>query len=101
MCNREAPGVAQVAQQFDRKVEIIGVASRDEVPAMEEFVARHDMDKVRHIADVEGKVWQQFGIVGQPAWVFIDGDTGDAERVLGAMSPEDLAARLEALAGRT
>jgi peroxiredoxin len=88
-----------VAQQFDGKVEIIGVASRDDVPPMEEFVARHEMGDMRHIADVEGAVWQQYGVVAQPAWVFIDGESGRAERVLGALSEADLQARLEALAG--
>lgn len=87
-----------MAQQFDGKVEIIGVASRDEVPAMEEFVARHGLDDVRNIADVEGEVWQQFGVVAQPAWVFIDGETGEAERVLGAIPEGDLEGRLESLA---
>jgi peroxiredoxin len=98
VCNREAPGVAQVAQQFAERVEVIGVASRDGTPAMEEFVARHELDHVRHIADVEGQVWQRYGIVGQPAWVFLDGGSGKTERVLGQISPDDLRTRLEALA---
>jgi len=88
-----------VAQQFEGKVEIIGVASRDEVPAMEEFVSRHELGHVRHIADVEGEVWQQFGVVAQPAWVFIDGASGQPERVLGAIPEPELVDRLEALAG--
>ena len=66
---------------------------------MEEFVARHNMGDIRHIADVEGDVWQQYGVVAQPAWVFIDGETGQAERVLGALPEAELEARLEALAG--
>jgi peroxiredoxin len=99
VCNREAPGVAQVAQQFADSVEIIGVASRDDVPAMEDFVARHGFDDVRHIADVDGEVWQQFGVVAQPAWVFIDGASGERERVLGAVARDDLRERMETLAG--
>lgn len=66
---------------------------------MEEFVTRHDMGHMRHIADVEGEVWQQYGVVAQPAWVFIDGETGHTERVLGALPEADLESRLEALAG--
>jgi hypothetical protein len=65
---------------------------------MEEFVARHELGGVRHIADVAGDVWQQFGVVAQPAWVFVDGETGKAERVLGAIPEEELKARLESLA---
>jgi hypothetical protein len=66
---------------------------------MEDFVARHDIDHVRHIADVDGAVWQRFGVVGQPAWVFVDGESGGTERVLGALSTAELTARLESLAG--
>lgn len=75
------------------------MASRDDVTAMEEFVARHDFDDVAHIADTEGQVWAQFGVVAQPAWVFVDGETGATERVLGELPVDDLRMRIEALAG--
>jgi thiol:disulfide interchange protein len=65
---------------------------------MEDFVTQHDIDHVRHIADVDGDVWQRFGVVGQPAWVFIDGESGESERVLGALSTAELETRLESLA---
>lgn len=65
---------------------------------MQDFVARHDL-RLTTIADVDGAVWEQFGVVAQPAWVFIDGDTGTVERVLGALPREDLEARLDALQG--
>lgn len=77
---------------------MVGVASRDQRPAMQDFVDRHDLG-VTNIADVGGEVWEQFGVVAQPAWVFIDGDTGAAERVLGALPREDLEARLDELGG--
>ncbi len=86
-------------QQYSDKIDIIGVASRDERPAMEEFVARHGLEDMVNIADVEGAVWQRFGVVGQPAWVFLDAATGDGERVLGAIPRADLEARLDALSG--
>ena len=89
----------QVARQFADRVEIVGVASRDGIPAMEKFVARHGFEDTRHIADVDGQVWRQFGIAGQPAWVFLDGGSGGRERVLGTIPTDQLTARLEALAG--
>jgi peroxiredoxin len=84
-------------QQFDGKIDIIGVASRDEVPAMEDFVARHGLSDMVNIADVDGQIWEQFGVVGQPAWVFLDAEAGTGERVLGAIPTPDLETRLEAL----
>lgn len=84
-------------QQFDGKIDIIGVASRDEVPAMEDFVARHGLSGMVNIADVDGQIWEQFGVVAQPAWVFLDAEAGTGERVLGAIPTPDLETRLEAL----
>ena len=66
---------------------------------MEEFVARHGLDHVPQVADLDGEVWEQFGIVAQPAWVFVDGETGEADTVLGALTPDDLQQRIDALAG--
>ncbi|CAN5875471.1 hypothetical protein BH23ACT10_BH23ACT10_34930 [soil metagenome] len=86
-------------QQFDGKIDIIGVASRDERAAMEEFVARHGLEDMVTIADVDGQIWEQFGVVGQPAWVFLDAEAGTGERILGALPPSDLEARLTALSG--
>jgi hypothetical protein len=86
-------------QQFDGKIDIIGVASRDQRPAMDEFVARHGLEDMVNIADVDGEIWQRFGVVGQPAWVFLDAQAGTGDRVLGALPPTDLEARLEGLSG--
>jgi len=88
-----------VVQQYDGKVEIIGVASRDQRPAMQDFVARHGLEDMVNIADVDGEVWRQFGVVAQPAWVFLDTDAGTGDRVLGALPRADLEARLDALSG--
>ena len=88
-----------MVQQYDGKVEIIGVASRDELGAMQEFVARHGLEDMVNVADASGEIWQRFGVVGQPAWVFLDADAGTGERVLGTLPLEDLQRRLDALSG--
>lgn len=75
------------------------MASRDQVPAMQDFVARHGLQDMVNIADVEGEVWQHFGVVAQPAWVFVDGGSQERERVLGAMDAVDLRRRLDELGG--
>lgn len=61
-------------------------------------MTRHDLDGVPHIADPDGKIWERFGVVAQPVWVFVDGETGDTDRVLGVLPASDLEARLAALA---
>lgn len=66
---------------------------------MEEFVARHDLGHVDQIADVDGAVWTRNDVVGQPAWVFIDGETGEVRRVFGGLGEEGLNAEIDALTG--
>lgn len=86
-----------MARQFADRVEIVGVGSRDAAEPIAAFVAEHDLVHVPTASDVEGVVWQRFGITGQPAWIFIDGETGEATRNFGALTEADLTARLEAL----
>lgn len=86
-----------MVQQYDGRIDIIGVASRDQRPAMQDFVARHGLEDMVTIADVNGEVWQQFGVVGQPAWVFLDAEAGTGERVLGALPRAEVEQRLEDL----
>ena len=66
---------------------------------MAEFVARHDLGGIAHAADVDGVVWEINGIPGQPAWVFIDGETGETTTQFGALGAEGLTAAVEQLRG--
>ncbi len=61
---------------------------------MDDFVARHGLEDVTHIADTDGEVWGRFGIAGQPAWVFIDGETGERETILGGLGEDGLEAKV-------
>ena len=64
---------------------------------MQAFVDRHGLSGIPHIADESGVVWERFGVLNQPAWVFID-DSGGTEVVFGRLGEGDLGARLDALA---
>lgn len=64
---------------------------------MEEFVARHDLDHVVHVADTAGVVWGAFDVVGQPAWAFVDGETGEATVQFGALGLEGILAAADDL----
>ena len=59
---------------------------------MLEFVDRYGLDVIDHAADVDGVVWNANGVGGQPAWVFIDGQTGKATTKFGALGEEGLTA---------
>ena len=74
------------------EVTIVGISGRDAVAPMAEFVQRHDLDVIDHAADVEGVVWNINGVGGQPAWVFVDGDTGATTTQFGALGVQGLLA---------
>ncbi len=77
----------------------MGIASQDSAAAIEGFVSEHGLEHVLTASDVEGEVWRRFGVVGQPTWVFVDGETGASARHLGFLSDADLAKVLSTLAG--
>jgi hypothetical protein len=59
---------------------------------MQEFVDRHGLDGIEHAADVDGTVWEANRVGGQPAWVFVDGDTGASTTQFGALGEQGLRA---------
>ncbi|MGH8930472.1 MAG: TlpA family protein disulfide reductase [Egibacteraceae bacterium] len=98
-CNAEAPEVARVARQHSGEVAFVGIPSKDVVPAMEAFVSRHGLEDMPQAIDLEGVVWRHFGLPDQPAWAFIDGQTGEVELVLGEMGADRLTNAIDQLAG--
>lgn len=97
VCRAEAPDVVEVAAAFGDDVPIIGVASRGPLEDMEAFVAETGTGGFEHLADVDGSIWQSFGVVSQPSFAFID-DSGEIEVVTASFDADELTARLDALA---
>ena len=52
---------------------------------MREFVDRHGLQDMTIIADEAGDIWGRFGVVGQPTWSYVEGDSGTAETRPGAL----------------
>lgn len=96
-CQREAPSVAKAAQE-NPQVTFVGVAAQDQVPAMKEFVATYKMGGFTQLADLDASVWRKFGVTNQPAFAFVAPD-GSVEVVKSTLSEQELAQRLNALAG--
>jgi thiol-disulfide isomerase/thioredoxin len=95
-CQREAPDVARVAHA-NTAVTFVGVAARDQLPAMKDFVSKYQLGSFQHLADVDGAVWQRFGVTQQPAFAFIGAD-GTVQVVKGALSEQALTERVSRLA---
>lgn len=84
-------------QQFGDRVNIVGVAGRDDLRDMEEFVAENGVSGFDHIADEDTEIWAAYGVTSQPAFVFIN-DDGSSETLISALGVEGLTERVEALA---
>ncbi|MBF6181477.1 redoxin domain-containing protein [Nocardia otitidiscaviarum] len=93
-CQREAPGVAAAATAHP-EVEFVGVAARDELPAMREFADKYGL-KFTQIADLDGAVWQRFGVTAQPAFAFVS-MFSDIDMVPGSLSEDEIATQIKAL----
>ncbi|BDZ41003.1 hypothetical protein GCM10025865_03020 [Paraoerskovia sediminicola] len=96
ICRGEGPAVAQVAADLDGEVAFVGVPGLGEVDAMQEFVDDTGTGEFIHVVDDDGSLWQKFGVVSQPSFVFIDAD-GETELVVGAMGHDDLESTASAL----
>lgn len=51
---------------------------------MNEFVGTYGIGDFTNLADIDGDVWAEFGVVSQPAWAFIN-DDGSVETRLGGL----------------
>ncbi len=94
-CQREAPEVAEAARA-NPDATFVGVAALDQQPAMQEFVDRYDLDFFTNIADIDGAVWQRFGVTAQPAFAFVTAD-GSVDVVPGTLGAPALNTRISTL----
>jgi hypothetical protein len=85
------------AAQASTGVTFVGVAARDQLPAMKQFVASYHMGSFTHLADLDGAVWQRFGITEQPAFAFVSAN-GTVDIVKGTLSEQQLTEHLTRLA---
>jgi len=74
---------------------VIGVAWNGSAESMNDFVARHGIS-FQNISDNDGKIFAQFGVPYQPAWVFIK-QNGDATTHIGAIDEVSLERELQQL----
>lgn len=96
VCRAEAPDVAAVAAEFEGRVTLLGIPGRGEVDAMRAFVSETGTDGFTHIVDADGTLWTRFGVVSQPAFVFID-SAGASTSFSGSLNAEDLRAAFDDL----
>lgn len=77
-------------------MQIIGVAGRSDLDEMLNFVNDLGVDRFPHIFDEDGSVWSDYGVLSQPAFVFIN-DDGETSLHTGALGRDELTNRVEEL----
>lgn len=75
----------------------VGVAGRDELAAINDFITTLDVGSFEHAVDDDGTLWSSYGITTQPSFIFMD-DSGDMATHVGALGLEGLSDQLSELA---
>ncbi|MEM7284801.1 MAG: hypothetical protein AAF480_00485 [Actinomycetota bacterium] len=83
-------------ETYGEQVTFVGVAGRDEMSAVNDFVENRGVSDFQHVFDDRLDVWRAFGVNSQPAWVFIDSQ-GNAETLVAGLGEDGLRERVEAL----
>lgn len=97
ICRAEAPDVAAIAAEYEGRVRVLGVPGRGQVDAMKTFVADAGVGAITHVVDADGTLWNRFGVVSQPSFVFVD-RAGGAESFAGSLGADGLRAAVDELA---
>ncbi|WP_026877240.1 redoxin domain-containing protein [Jiangella gansuensis] len=97
VCQREAPLIAELAQQYGQQVAFVGVAGLSgDVSAMEEFIADGGVEGIPHIDDSGGDVYSRFGVTQQYDIGFVSAD-GTVEVIRGPLEEDEIRAEVERL----
>lgn len=96
ICRGEATDVTRIATHYSDKVTTIGIAGRGKQSEMAKFVSDTGIGSFAQLADLDGSIWNAFGIYGQPAFAFINHD-GTVDVFVGSLDKRSLTERFEQL----
>lgn len=96
ICRAEGPGVADVAEELEGEVTFIGVPGLGEESAMRGFVDDTGTGSLTHLPDLDGDTWRGYGVISQPAFVFIT-PSGVVQTFTGALGSDKLRDAAESL----
>ncbi|MCC5032252.1 redoxin domain-containing protein [Streptomyces sp. WAC 00631] len=72
-CKAQGPETAKVAQEFEGKAHVVGVAGLDKPAAMKDFVSSAKVGGFPQLNDEPGALWRKFGVTEQSVYVVLDG----------------------------
>ena len=96
ICRGEAPDVNKIVERYEDRISFVGVGGRGALDEMQGFIVDTETYGLLHVADLDGTIWQAFGVYAQPSFAFID-DSGDIEVFIGGLDEDALADRLDDL----
>jgi thiol-disulfide isomerase/thioredoxin len=96
ICRAEAPDVNATVERYGDRITFVGVGGRGDLDEMQGFIDDTETVGLPHVADLDGAIWEAFGVYAQPAFAFID-DSGDVEVFIGGLDEDALADRLDQL----
>ncbi|MGC9538979.1 redoxin domain-containing protein [Streptomyces sp. UG1] len=73
-CKAQGPETARVADRFEGKAHVIGVAGLDKPQAMKDFVTDTKVGTFPNLSDEPGEIWKKFEITQQSIYVILDKD---------------------------
>ena len=94
-CRAQSQAVARLAEEYSGEVAVVGVGGLDDESAIRDLAAQ--IPHVTHLVDVEGEVWQHFGVTAQSTYTVI-GDDGEIKSE-GYLDDAELAGLVAELAG--
>ena len=92
-CHDEAPLLMQLAQ--DRRVRVIGISYKDKADNARRFLGRYGNPFAAAGFDVSGRASIEWGVYGVPETFVIDRDGRIAYKLVGAITPGNLATVLK------
>jgi cytochrome c biogenesis protein CcmG, thiol:disulfide interchange protein DsbE len=99
-CKDEAPMLKRAERIYGEQVEIIGVNTRDANSDALAFVEDEEIGELTHIVDEGERLYEDYGLTGQPETFFLDTDGTVVQHVAGPLSEDTLFSYLDALVGR-
>ncbi|WP_095757077.1 redoxin domain-containing protein [Streptomyces xinghaiensis] len=97
-CKAQAPETAKVAQEFEGKAHVVGVAGLDKPAAMKDFVSSAKVGGFPQLNDEPGALWRKFGVTEQSVYVVLD-DKGETVFTGNLPAGEGLAGKVRELVG--
>ena len=85
---------------YGDEIAIIGVNTRDSQSEALAFVEEEEIGELTHVVDEGARLYDDYGLTGQPETFFLDSEGRVVEHVNGPLSEDTLFSLLDTLLGR-